>query len=130
MVSRVGDVSRRGLVARQPQASDVTRSDRRVASVSTFLVLLGQSGPKWEPSVPLEEQSGWDDHARFMDRLVDDGFLVLGGPLPGRRVAHVVEADSIDTVRETLAADPWSGSHLIVDAIEPWTIRLDARRRT
>ena len=98
--------------------------------MTTFLVLLGQAGPSWDPSLSLEEQSGWQEHARFMDGLVDDGFLVLGGPLPGRRVAHVVEADSVDTVRTTLAADPWSGSHLVVASIEPWTIRLDARRRT
>jgi hypothetical protein len=31
-------------------------------------------------------------------------------------------------VRPTLARDPWSESHLRIDAIEPWTIRLDARR--
>ncbi len=95
--------------------------------MATFLVLLRQSGPDWQPTLPLESQSGWDDHARFMDGLVDDGFLVLGGPLTDRRVAHVVEAASVDEVRATLAADPWSGSHLTVEAIEPWTIRLDGR---
>jgi hypothetical protein len=31
-------------------------------------------------------------------------------------------------VRETLARDPWSETHLRVDTIEPWTIRLDGRR--
>jgi hypothetical protein len=40
---------------------------------------------------------------------------------------HAVEAESEDAVRSTLAADPWSGSHLVIDAIEPWTIRLDSR---
>jgi len=32
-------------------------------------------------------------------------------------------------IRATLARDPWSETHLVVDAIEPWTLRLDARRR-
>jgi hypothetical protein len=77
----------------------------------------------------MEEQSGWDEHATFMDALVDDGFIVLGGPLSDEeRVVHVIEADSADAVRERLARDPWSGSHLLVDTIEPWTLRLDARR--
>lgn len=98
--------------------------------MATFLVLLRQSGPAWKAGLPLESQSEWDDHARFMDGLVDTGFLVLGGPLTDRRVAHVVEAGSSDEVRATLAADPWSGSHLTVEAIEPWTIRLDGRRAT
>jgi uncharacterized protein YciI len=95
----------------------------------TFLVLLRRSGPEWDRSLPMEEQSDWDAHAAFMDALVDDGFLVLGGPLSDEeRVAHVIEADSEQAVRDTLARDPWSGSHLVIDAIEPWTIRLDARR--
>jgi hypothetical protein len=63
-----------------------------------------------------------------MDGLVDDGFIVLGGPLADEvRTAHAVEADSEDAVRERLARDPWSGSHLVVDSIDPWTIRLDGR---
>ena len=37
-------------------------------------------------------------------------------------------AESEEAVRSTLARDPWSESHLRVDAIEPWTIRLDGRR--
>jgi hypothetical protein len=94
-----------------------------------FLVVLRRSGPQWDPSRPLEEQSGWSEHASFMDGLVDSGFMVLGGPLSDEhRVAHAVEAESEDAVRETLACDPWSETHLRVHSIDPWTIRLDARR--
>ena len=92
-----------------------------------FLVQLRQAGPEWDGSKPMEEQSGWDEHAAYMDRLVDDGFIVLGGPLSDRRTAHAVEADSEAAVRETWARDPWAGSHLILEAVEPWTIRLDGR---
>ena len=62
-----------------------------------------------------------------MDDLVDAGFIVLGGPLTDGRVAHAIQAESEAAVRATLARDPWSGSHLVVDTIEPWTIRLDGR---
>ncbi len=93
-----------------------------------FLVVLHRSGPQWDPSLPLEEQSGWPAHASFMDGLVDDGFIVLGGPLADEhRVVHAVEADSEDDIRATLAGDPWSETHLRIASIEPWTIRLDAR---
>ena len=93
-----------------------------------FLVVLRRAGPEWDPSKPMEEQGGWDDHAAFMDQLVDDGFLVLGGPLEdGVRTAHAVEAESADAIREVLARDPWSESHLLVDSIDEWTIRLDGR---
>ena len=95
----------------------------------TFLVVLHRSGPQWDPSQPLEEQSDWPAHASFMDGLVDAGFVVLGGPLADEhRVVLVVEAESEDVIHTRLAADPWSESHLRTHTIEPWTIRLDARR--
>jgi uncharacterized protein YciI len=93
-----------------------------------FHVVLHRSGPEWQSGRPMEEQSGWAEHADFMDGLVEQGFVVLGGPLSDEvRVVHVVEAESEDAVRATLVRDPWSGSHLVVDAIDPWTIRLDGR---
>ena len=99
--------------------------------MAMFHVVVTRSGPDWDPAKPLEEQSGWDEHATFMDGLVEDGVIVLGGPLADElRVVHAVEAESEDAVRATLARDPWSGSHLVVEAVEPWTIRLDARRRS
>jgi len=97
--------------------------------VATFLVMLHRSGQQWDRSRPIEEQSDWVAHASFMDGLVDAGFLILGGPLADEhRVAHVVEADSEDAVRATLALDPWSETHPRIDTIDPWTIRLDGRR--
>jgi hypothetical protein len=96
--------------------------------VATFLVLQRRSGPRWDASRPLEEQFGWAAHASFMDGLVDEGFVILGGPLADEhRVVLVVEAESEDVVRDTVARDPWSETHLGVDSIEPWTIRLDGR---
>ncbi len=99
------------------------------ASVATFLVVLSRSGPRWAPSRPLEEQADWLAHASFMDELVDAGFIILGGPLADEhKVVLVVEAESPDAVLGTLGRDPWSGSHLVVDTIDSWTIRLDGRR--
>jgi hypothetical protein len=90
-----------------------------------FLVVLRRSGPEYDHSKPLEQQSGWEEHAAFMDGLVDDGFIVLGGVLADEvRTAHAVEAGSEDDIRERFAQDPWSGSHLEVDSIDAWTIRL------
>ena len=93
-----------------------------------FLVTVSRSGPEYDRAKPLEAQSGWADHAAFMDALIGEGFLVLGGPLGDEyRVVHAVEAESEEAVRETLALDPWAGSHLCVETVEPWTIRLDGR---
>src|SRR5204862_805108 len=93
-----------------------------------FLRVLRRSGPEYDPSKGLREQSGFDEHADFMDALVEDGFIVLGGPLGDEvRTAHVVEAESEQAIRERMARDPWSGTHLVVDSIDPWTILLDGR---
>ena len=96
----------------------------------TYFVVLRRTGPQWNPTLRLEEQVEWPAHAAFMDGLVDDGFVVLGGPLTDEeRVVLAVEADSEEDVRTTLARDPWSETLLVVDSIDPWTIRLDGRRR-
>ena len=93
-----------------------------------FLVTLRRSGPQWRAGLPLEEQSGFSQHAAFMDRLVESGFVVLGGPLSDEvRVVEAIEAPSADAVRTTLAEDPWNGSHLVLESVEGWTIRLDGR---
>ncbi|HEX5250584.1 MAG TPA: YciI family protein [Gaiellales bacterium] len=99
-------------------------------SVAMFFVLERRRGPDWDPSQPLEGQSGWDEHADYMDGLVDSGFVVLGGPLADEhRVILAIEAASEDEVRSTLARDPWHESHLVVESVDPWTIRLDGRSR-
>ncbi len=93
-----------------------------------FLVTLHRSGPEWDPVRPLEEQSGWPEHASYMDDLVDAGVVLLAGPLADEyRVILVVDADSEGAVRATLARDPWSETHLRVAAVDAWTIRLDGR---
>jgi hypothetical protein len=97
-------------------------------STAMFFVVQRRSGPRYDTSKPLEEQTDWPAHASFMDGLVDDGFVVLGGPLADEhRVVLVVSAESEDAVRDTLARDPWSGTHLLVDSVDRWTIRLDGR---
>jgi uncharacterized protein YciI len=98
--------------------------------MAMFHVVLRRSGPQWDRSISLEAQSGWSAHARFMEALVADGMVILGGPLADEdRVVLAVEAPSADAIRATLAADPWHETHLHLDSIDPWTIRLDARRR-
>ena len=76
-----------------------------------FAVRLERGGP-WDWSRDLREQDGWDEHARYMEALVDDGFIVLGE----------------QAVRERLAADNWARNGMLtVKSIEPWTILLDGR---
>ena len=94
-----------------------------------FAVRLERGGP-WEWSRTLREQDGFDEHARTMDSLVAEGYIVLGGPLEGGRdVLLAVKAPSAEAIRERLAADDnWhQNGMLTVKSIEEWTILLDGR---
>src|SRR4029077_10942054 len=90
-----------------------------------FAVRLERGGP-WDWSRDLREQDGWDEHARFMDSLVDDGFIVLAGPVGGEgEVLQAINAPSEEAVRERLAHDNWHRNGMLtITSIEPWTILL------
>lgn len=71
----------------------------------TFAVTLVH-GPGWDTSRPIRRQQAWDEHAAFMDGLVDDGFIVVGGPLgDGSQTLHLLQ----------------------VGSIRPWALWLDGR---
>jgi uncharacterized protein YciI len=93
-----------------------------------YAVRLERGGP-WDFSRDMREQEGWDEHARFMDSLVDDGFIVLGGPLEdGGDVLHIVEAPSEEAVRERFAEDNWHRNGMLrLKSVEGWTVVLDGR---
>lgn len=89
-------------------------------------------GPAWDDQRGLREQDGWDEHAAFMDALVDDRFVVLGGPLAdGDTVLLICAADSEETVRRRLAPDPWHGDAgmLVIASVDAWEVLLDGRSR-
>jgi hypothetical protein len=106
-------------------------------------------GPRWDQGNDIREQSGWEAHGAYMDSLVDQGIVILGGPIgtdPGEPVSGepgvpgdpgvagelallAMEADSAGHVRSVFAADPWIISGVIrLASIRPWTIWLSAGR--
>jgi len=93
-----------------------------------WVVRLSRGGP-WDWSRDLREQDGWDEHARFMNSLVEDGFILLGGPLEGdRETVHIVDAPTEKVVRVRFAEDNWAANGMLsVKSVERWTILLDGR---
>ena len=96
--------------------------------MANFAVTLVHA-PGWDSSRPIRSQDGWDEHAAFMDGLVGDGFLIVGGPLGnGERTLHLMVAAGEDEIRARLAEDPWAAAGLLeVGSIEPWALWLDGR---
>ena len=95
-----------------------------------FVLRLERGGP-WDWSRGMREQDGWDAHAAFMDGLVDEGKIVLGGPLEDERYTmHIIEASSEQAVRDLFATDPWWVNGMLSPvSVERWEILLDGRER-
>ena len=102
--------------------------DQYAPAMANFAVRLVH-GPRWDPSRQIRDQEAWDGHAAFMDGLVDDGFVILGGPVGGgEQTLHVVEAADENEIKARLADDPWASAGLLqVGMIEPWALWLDSR---
>jgi uncharacterized protein YciI len=86
-------------------------------------------GPAWNAAAPMRAQPLWAEHAAFMNALVAQGFVVLGGPLgEGAEILLIVDAATEEAVRARLAADPWSPAGLLeIVRVEPWTILLERK---
>jgi uncharacterized protein YciI len=92
-----------------------------------FLVTLGH-GPAWNPGLSRRAQDGFDRHAAFLDALVEQGSVLLGGPLgddadSGDALLLVRAADEAG-VHDILSPDPWIGTALIVRSVQRWTLWL------
>jgi uncharacterized protein YciI len=97
------------------------------ARVAGYYLVDRAKGPAWDHSRPRREQAGWDEHAAFMDALVEEGFIVLGGPVgegDGDNALLVVEADGEEAVRSRLAEDPWPEEVLTIESVRPWSVWL------
>lgn len=94
-----------------------------------YLVRLAR-GNSWDHSVARREQAGWEEHAAFMDSLVDEGAVVLGGPVgqgDGEDSVLVVDLADEAVVRDRLAEDPWIDELLTIKTVEPWSVWLRGR---
>jgi uncharacterized protein YciI len=79
----------------------------------------------------MRAQRRWDEHARFMDQLLAEGFVRLGGPLSdSNQVLLIVEAEDESAVARTLERDPWHPAGLLtLGRVTRWNLLLDDRQR-
>lgn len=97
--------------------------------MATFLVTM-EHGPSWDATRRTREQDGWMEHAAFMDALVDEGFVIIGGPLGEERAVLAIESTDEGTIRSRLSGDPWQPAGLLyVGSVQEWPLWLDGRQR-
>ena len=108
-----------------------------------YFVVISQQGPSWDPSRPMRDQQLWTEHVTFINGLVDEGFLLLGGPLADRsrpdddfspvsepvgddrlyRTMVVVQAPGSGEAAGRLAEDPWIRAGVLVrTSIDRWEV--------
>lgn len=95
----------------------------------TFLI-LSAAGPHRDLSKGPREQPFWDEHAAFIDELVDEGFILMGGPLVDEGGALlIVHAEDEAEVRERTKDDPWYAHGILKqESIKRWQIFIDERK--
>ena len=96
-------------------------------------VVISSVGPNRDPLKGAREQPFWDEHAAFIDELVDRGFIFMGGPLLDEAglpsgALLIVNADDENEVREILKNDPWFERGILkLESVNRWQIFIDAR---
>ena len=90
----------------------------------SLYVVISEAGPARDLSIGTREQPFWDEHAVFIDALVEDGFIALGGPFPDEGGAMiVVRAESEADVHARLEPDPWYRNDLLrIAGVHRWEI--------
>ena len=75
------------------------------------------------------EQPFWDEHAAFIDQLVADGFILMGGPLVDEGGSLLIfNTEDENEVRERMKNDPWLEKGILKqESIKRWQIFIDER---
>jgi uncharacterized protein YciI len=99
--------------------------------MSTLFLAFRDPGPSWIPGRPTREQPLWDEHAVFMDRLFEQGWIVLGGPYSDHsRALVIVQAHDAEEASALFRDDPWTKDGILgLSEVVEWTVFLDSRRR-
>ena len=96
---------------------------------NTFLA-FSSAGPNRDFSKDTREQPFWDEHAAFIDQLVEDGFILMGGPLIDEAGSLLIlDANNENEVRDKLKNDPWMQHGILkLESIKRWQIFIDERK--
>lgn len=98
--------------------------------MNTIFITISSAGPNRDFSKNTREQPFWNEHAEFIDKLVDEGFIMMGGPLVDEGGAVlIVNAKDENEVREKIKNDPWFKHGILkLEDIKRWQIFIDKRK--
>jgi hypothetical protein len=97
-----------------------------------LFMVINEQGPSWVDSRPMRDQVLWTEHAAFINSLMYEGFIVLGGPVGSghpHRALLVVRSASESEVRSRLGPDPWIREGILrLASVEPWRILVSMEK--
>jgi uncharacterized protein YciI len=90
------------------------------------VIVRWRAGPTWT-SGPPEDQQGWDEHATFIDDLIERGIFVMGGPFADSSGSFTI-LENVDEqqARELVLNDPFVANGVFVlDDVREWLVYVD-----
>jgi uncharacterized protein YciI len=98
--------------------------------MKNVFLAISSAGPNRDFSKATREQPFWDEHAKFIDQLVDQGFILMGGPLEDEGGALLIlNAQDENEVREKLKNDPWTTHGILkLESVKRWQIFIDQKK--
>ena len=75
----------------------------------------------------MREQPRWDEHAEFIDALIEKGTFVMGGPFADNSGSmSLLEGVTVDEAQEIVADDPFVANGVFVlDDLREWDVFVD-----
>ena len=104
------------------------RCGGRDATMSKTFVVLSSADLQRDSAKGTREQPLWDEHARFIEGIID-GFIIMGGPFEDEGGSMlIVRAEHEAEVSEKLKPDPWYIHGILhLQSIRQWDIFIDER---
>jgi uncharacterized protein YciI len=98
--------------------------------MKNVFLAISSAGSSRDFSKGTREQPFWDEHAKFIDQLVDEGFILMGGPLEDEGGSLLIlNAQDENEVREKLKNDPWITHGILkLESVKRWRIFIDQKK--
>jgi len=87
-----------------------------------------QIGAKWDAAKPPQQQAGFADHLAAVNKLAQEGKLLVGGPFLESFESHkitgamwIVTAENADAAKKLLESDAWvKGEQLKLESVRAY----------
>jgi uncharacterized protein YciI len=102
--------------------------------IANTFVAISSAGPNANPLKSTREQLFWDEHVAFIDQLIEEDFILMGGPLVDEAgLPHgallIVNSEDEKKVTEKLKHDPWLERGILkLESVKRWEIFVDTRK--